>query len=398
MDKPVTDNFLPNDPAVTHGPNKTLQCEIRGWAVKATEEEKVRQRVLHWRIDKNWPNDNLRLEHPYKCVGDPERIRIRPDIELLVGGKVKVVIECKRPEVPLSESVDEQAIMYARKSKAEWIWVTNGDSHRFLKQQGNKWEPVDRLEPLMDGTAQPLPAEEPDFPDDVNDKAAFRRYVKSLKDRPLQEAGKHLKQNERCFVLAMHRVLFGVEEKEKKLPYSHDGVHILEDRGSRWRNFTNASGGRYYTRYAEFIAATSGRVETVSLAVSPNYINGKYAGLRLCAGVTKPKRKHLALELNVGDGDTHCPWDEKRRRWEIYHDGRMSRISNADVMEAVREAGIGSWIDTYDDDKEWVYLGYLAESATWRNSKKLLANLIHYAIIRTNLREADAVRRKAKAV
>ena len=391
----MTNNFLPKfDPAVTHGPN-TLQCEIRG-AVSATEEEKVRQRVLHWLIrDKEWPIDNLRLEHSYKCVGDPERTRIRPDIELLVGGKVKVVIECKRPDVPLSESVDEQAIMYARKSKAEWIWTTNGDNHRFLKQQGNKWDPVDRLEPLMEGAAVPLPVKKPDFPDDVNDKAAFKRYVKSLKDRPLQEAGKYLKQNERRVVLAMHRVLFD-DKITKKLPYSHGGVHILEDRGSKWRSFSNASDGRFYTRYAEFIAATSGRVETVSLAVSPNYINGKYAGLRLCAGVTKPKRSHLALELNVGD--VHCPWDEKQRRWKIYHDGRMSWISNADVMEAVREAGMENWIDT-DNGKERVYLGYLADatSVTWRKSKKLLANLIHYAIIRTNLREADAARRKAKA-
>ena len=391
----MTDNFLPKfDPAVTHGDN-TLQCEIRNKAVRATPEERIRQRILHWLIhDKKWSRECLDLERSYELVGDPDGTRIRPDIELLVGGKVKVVIECKRPDVPLSESVDEQAIMYARKSKAEWIWATNGDSNRFLKRRGNKWPRVDRLEPLMDGATQPLSVEEPKIPDDCNDKATFKRYVKSLKDCPLQEAGEDLKQNERCFVLAMHRVLFG-EEKEKKLPYSHDGVHILEDRGSRWRNFTNASGGRYYTRYAEFIAATSGRVEAVSLAVNPNYINGKYAGLRLCAGVTKPNRSHLALELNVGD--THCPWDEKQCRWEIYHDGRMSWISNADVMEAVREAGMDNWIDTYDDGKEWVCLGYLAESATWRNSKKLLANLIHYAIIRTNLREADAARRKASA-
>ena len=78
----------------------------------------------------------------------------------------------------------------------------------------------------------------------------------------------------------------------------------------------------------------------------------------------------------------------------------MSGIPNATVMKAVREAGMKKWVDTYDEDtttKEWVYLGDLAESATWRNSKKLLANLIHYAIIRTNLREADAARRKAKA-
>ena len=323
-------------------------------------------------------------------MGDPERTRIRPDIELLVGGKVKVVIECKRPDVPLDERVYEQAIGYAIKSKAEWIWVTNRKEHRFLRRHDGKWKRVETLEPLEESA----PLNKPDIPDNVNDKS-FERYVESSNDAQLQEGGKYLDQNERRLVLAMHRVLFGVE---KKLPYSHDGVHILEDRGSRWRNFTNASGGRFYTRYAEFIAATSGRVEAVSLAVNPNYINGNYAGLRLCAGVTKPKRSHLALELDMRD--THCPWDEKQRRWEIYHDGRMSRIPNATVMEAVRETGMEKWIDVDDEDtraKEWVYLGDLAEFATWRNSKKLLANLIHYAIIRTNLREADAARRKAKA-
>ena len=313
---------------MTHGDNNTLQCEYRNKAVRHTPEERVRQRILHWLIrHKKWPRDSLRLEHPYDWVGDPGRTRIRPDIELLRDGNVEVVIECKRSDVPLSESVGEQAIEYANKSKAKWIWTTNGDNHGFLKRQkNNEWQSVDRLKPLMEGEARPVSVKKLDFPDDVNDKAAFKRYLESLNDRQLLKANKRLDQNERRFVLAMHRVLFDVE---KKLPYSHDGVHILEARGSRWRNFTNASGGRFYTRYAEFIAATSGRVEAVSLAVNPNYINGEYVGLRLCAGVTKPNRSHHALELNL-DG-THCPWDEKQGRWNIYHDGRMSGVRNDDV-------------------------------------------------------------------
>ena len=396
----MTDNFLPEfAPPVTHGDNNTLQCEYRNKAVRHTPEERVRQRILHWLIrHKKWPRDSLRLEHPYDWVGDPGRTRIRPDIELLRDGNVEVVIECKRSDVPLSESVGEQAIEYANKSKAKWIWTTNGDNHGFLKRQkNNEWQSVDRLKPLMEGEARPVSVKKLDFPDDVNDKAAFKRYLESLNDRQLLKANKRLDQNGRRFVLAMHRVLFDVE---KKLPYSHDGVHILEARGSRWRNFTNASGGKFYTRYAEFIAATSGRVEAVSLAVNPNYINGEYVGLRLCAGVTKPNRSHHALELNL-DG-THCPWDEKQGRWNIYHDGRMSGVRNDDVMEAVREAGMDEWVNTYYDDnkgKEWVYLGDLADaaSATWRNSRRLLANLIHYAIIRTNLREADAARKATTA-
>ena len=387
----MIDNFLPEfKPRKTHGDN-TLQCQIRNKAVPYTPEEKVRQRVLHWLIcDKKWPKDHLRLEHKYDWVGDPGRTRIRPDIELLVGDKVKVVVECKRPEVPLSDLVEKQAIEYALKSKAEWIWTTNGDSHGFLKRKGNLWQSLDQLEPLMEGKARPVSVKKPDFPDDINDKAAFKRYLKSLNDSQLQNACKYLDQNERRFVMSMHRLLFDIE---KQLPYSHDGVHILEDRGSRWRNFTNASGSEFYSRYADFIAATSGRVEAVSLAVNPNYINGEYVGLRLCIGVTKPNRSHHALEMNTDE--THCPWDKKHSGWEVYHDGRMSGIPNATVIEAVREAGMDNWVDIDDDGKEWAFFGYLAdaESVTWRNSKKLLANLIHYAIIRTNLREAYAARK-----
>ena len=60
-------------------------------------------------------------------------------------------------------------------------------------------------------------------------------------------------------------MLFGVC---KKLPYSHGGVHILEDRGSAWHSFGNRSGGSYHTRYADFMAATQGAVEAVSVAVN----------------------------------------------------------------------------------------------------------------------------------
>ena len=389
----MADNFLKFKPPVTHGHKDMLRCAIRG-TVRATPEEMARQSVLHWLIgDKEWPKDNLRLEHSYDYVGDPGRTRIRPDIEVLVNGKVKVVIECKRYDVPLDERVYKQAEEYAFKSGAKWIWATNGKKHRFLKWQDNEWRVVPKLEPLEVSAPQP---EKPEIPDECNDKATFKRYLKSCEDTQLLNADKHLDWPERRFVLAMHRMLFGVE---KKLPYSHDGVHILEDRGSRWRNFSNASGGSFYTRHAEFIAATSGCVEAVSLAVSPNYIYrehidlSEYVGLRLCIGVTKPNRSHYALELKPDTTQI-----EKTGKWKIYHDGRMSRIPNATVMKAVREAGMEKWIDTNEEDtttKERVYLGNLTESATWRNSKKLLANLIHYAIIRTNLREADAARRKA---
>ena len=372
----MTDNFLPDiHPVITHGTEGTYQCLVRDKAVRATPEERVRQRVLHWLIhNKGWPKDKLRLEQSYEWVSDPTRTRIRSDIELLDDGDVLVVVECKRFDVPLDERVDQQAIEYAVKARARWIWTTNGKSHGFFEKHGSEWRRVASLEPLEVFSDPPVAKLE--FPASADDYAAVARYWESFGDSQFLDGGADYDSR---FVLAVHRVLFDVP---RKLPYSHGGVHILEDRGSAWHYFKNASGRGYRTRYADFIAATQGRVEAVSVAVN----RWHRGGIRLCVGIRKPKRNHHALQLNVDQ----CKWDDEKKSWHVYHDGSMSKVRRAIVMEAVREAQAGRWIDMHDDGRERIYLGTLpdADSAKWHNFRNLLANLIHYAIIRTNLREA----------
>ena len=250
----MTDNFLPDiHPVITHGGEDTCQCLVRDKAVRATPEERVRQRILHWLIhEKGWTKDNLRLEQSYRWVSDPARTRIRSDIELLGGGGVLVVVECKRGDIPLDERVDKQAIEYAVKARARWIWTTNGERHGFFEKHGSQWRPATALEPLKVFSDPPVAKLE--FPANIDDDAALARYWESFGDSQFLEEGA---EYDARFVLAMHRVLFDVP---KKLPYSHGGVHILEDRGSAWHNFGNRGGG-YSTRYADFIAATQGRVE-----------------------------------------------------------------------------------------------------------------------------------------
>ena len=337
----MSTNFLPDfDPVVTHGTEATVQCLIRDKAVRATPEERIRQRVLHWLVhDKGWSKENLRLEQSYQWVSDPARTRIRSDIELLDDGDVLIVVECKRSDVPLDERVDQQAIEYAVKARARWIWTTNGKSHGFFKKHGSQWQPVASLEPLEVISDPPVPKLE--FPASADDPDAVARYWQSFADPQFRDRGGDYDPR---FVLAVHRVLFDVR---KKLPYSHGGVHILEDRGSAWHNFGNRSGEGYSTRYADFIAATQGRVEAVSVAVN----RWHRGGLRLCVGVRKPKRTHHSLQLN----SDQCEWDEKKKSWHIYHDRRMSQVPRDIVLEAVREAQSGRWIDTYDDGREWLY-------------------------------------------
>ena len=378
-------NFLPDyTPNETRtGRRNTLLCAKRHRAVPATPEERVRQRILNWLVtDKGWPVRRIELERSYEWVGDPARHRIRPDIELLDGEeRTLVVVECKAPGIPLGGPVEQQAREYAVKSGARHIWISNGDAHKFLIQKSRgTWAMTDRLEPL--GTDCAPPPVNFDFPD-VNDEKSVRRYFEThFRDQGYTD----LETEDQWIVLSFHKLLFDMP-KSKYLPFSCQGVHVLEDRGADYHEFGNAGGGRWRNLYGDFIAATSGRVEALSVAVYA--WGGEGGGIRLCVGVRKAERNHHALQMDLKD----CDWDEENQCWRVYHDGKMSQIRREMVLAAVEESGAGDWLEVHEGTT-YLYLGDLhwAESATWENSREFLANALHYGLIRSNLRDAHRAR------
>ena len=380
----MTDNFLPEFhlPETSGAPRNKLRCQVRGYEVPATPEERVRQRVLHWLINtKSWKN--LRLEKAYPWESDPNRSHIRPDIELLDDDEnVVVVVECKHENVPLGKAVYDQAIEYAIKSGAPYIWVTNGEQHGFLEDIDGRYKSVSSIEPL--GEEYEPPTGRVAFPN-MHDAAEVKSYLEQMDLAPLNEETSDV--GERNFTLALHKAIFDVldENHVKQMPFSSEGVHLLEYAGAAFHQFSNRSGGSYYTRYADFIAATRGRVEAMSVAVNA----WQSGGIRLCVGVSKAERKPHALQLDFAE---NCEWSDERKCWDVYHDGAMSQVKSSVVLDAVREAGCRHWIYVDENQKEWVYLGELpeAEAVTWENTREFLANLLHYGIIRTNLREALA--------
>ena len=391
----TTDNFLPpykrRETQTRRG--NTLQCLKLGRAVPATPEERVRQRILHWLIDvKKWPVQKIELERSWPWVGDPSRHRIRSDIELIGDKETVVVVECKAPGIPLGPEVERQAQEYALKSKAEYIWLSTGDQHKFLVRSSRvSWAVTRTLEPLA-ATYAP-PAVSLDFPDSRDAQAVRRYFRRFFRNEGVDkydadaryEAYAALEAKERRLFLAMHKLLFDVP---KRLPFSFEGVHVLEDRGPNLHEFSNAGGGKWRGLYADYIAATSGRVEALSLRVDG--WGGSRGGIRLCVGVRKAGRKHHALQMDTVDSE----WVEARRCWEVYHTGRMSRVSNDTVIKAVEESGAGAWRENPHGYEGYLYLGDLhdAASADWENSKAFFANLLHYGLIRTNLREAVKAR------
>ena len=295
-----------------------------------------------------------------------------------------IVIECKEPGIPnIDDAAVNQAEKYATKLKAKYIWVTNGDADLFFEKQKSAWKEVQTIEQL--GTISP-------FPMSVNRPfKPIGEYLELLSKEQANEVVLELSEGHNKekldFILAIHQLIF---KTDFKLPFSSQGVHILEDRGISYLKF-GTGGGEWCGYYRVLLVATEGRVETVAVATQQYDHESQHGNALLCVGFIKESRHHHALQLQLED----C--DKTKDGWEIWHDRSMSQTSRETVSEAVIESGREDLIvNDEDDDKPWVYLGDLPkrDNVTWKNSKKMLANLIHYALIRTELRDARKTTKK----
>lgn len=111
--------------------NKTLIYDpIRKKYVALTPEEWVRQHLIRYLVtEKSYPASLLSIETPLKLV----RMNKRSDV--LVNdrnGNPLMLIECKAPEVPVTQKVFEQVVIYNMSIKAACLMVTNGLTHYCL--------------------------------------------------------------------------------------------------------------------------------------------------------------------------------------------------------------------------------------------------------------------------
>ena len=100
---------------------------IRKKFVKLTPEEWVRQHVVHFLLEqKHYPASLMNVE-----VGmEIQTMRRRADIVCYESdGGVRMITECKAPEVKITQTVFEQIAQYNMCLKAKYLLVTNGLEH-----------------------------------------------------------------------------------------------------------------------------------------------------------------------------------------------------------------------------------------------------------------------------
>jgi len=105
--------------------------DFRNKSVICTPEEWVRQHVAHWLVNERGISRNrIRLELGFELNGLSKRV------DILVFNEhfdPWLLVECKRPEVKLDDSVYQQAVRYNLVWKVPQLMLTNGLESQWLE-------------------------------------------------------------------------------------------------------------------------------------------------------------------------------------------------------------------------------------------------------------------------
>ncbi|MSP84718.1 MAG: type I restriction enzyme HsdR N-terminal domain-containing protein [Flavobacteriaceae bacterium] len=110
--------------------------EIRKKFIVITPEEWVRQHVVQFLLqDKKYPKSHINVEKLLKINDLNKRYDVvvyNPD------GSIFILVECKAPEIKISQNTFDQIARYNMTLNAEYLMVTNGLNHYFCKMDYEK--------------------------------------------------------------------------------------------------------------------------------------------------------------------------------------------------------------------------------------------------------------------
>ena len=105
--------------------------EIRKKFILLTPEEWVRQHVVQYLLqEKNYPKSYINVEKLIKINSLNKRYDI---VVYQPNGELFLLIECKAPEIKISQDTFDQIARYNLVLNAKYLMVTNGLNHYFCQ-------------------------------------------------------------------------------------------------------------------------------------------------------------------------------------------------------------------------------------------------------------------------
>ena len=103
--------------------------EIRKKYIKLTKEEWVRQNCVNFLVkEKKFPQVLINVEKMLKINNLSKRYDI---VVYNSDGSIKLLVECKSPEIKITQKTFDQIAIYNMSLKAELLMVTNGINHYY---------------------------------------------------------------------------------------------------------------------------------------------------------------------------------------------------------------------------------------------------------------------------
>ncbi len=104
---------------------------VRKKFVSLTPEEWVRQHVLHYLVlDKKYPLSHINIEKQIILNGLKKRYDI---VVFNKDGSIHLLVECKAPQIAISQKTFDQIASYNFKLDASFLMVTNGLAHYYCQ-------------------------------------------------------------------------------------------------------------------------------------------------------------------------------------------------------------------------------------------------------------------------
>ena len=103
---------------------------IRKKFVLLTPEEWVRKHVIQDLLDKGISKTRLSIEKQFEVMGQQKRF------DVVVAGSnasIALLVECKAPEVPITQATFDQIARYQLALNANYLMVTNGLAHIYCQ-------------------------------------------------------------------------------------------------------------------------------------------------------------------------------------------------------------------------------------------------------------------------
>jgi hypothetical protein len=105
--------------------------EIRKKFILLTPEEWVRQHTIQFLLqEKKYPKSYINAEKNISVNGTKKRYDL---VVFKPNGELFLLVECKAPEVTISQQTFDQIARYNLKLNADYLMVTNGLNHYFCE-------------------------------------------------------------------------------------------------------------------------------------------------------------------------------------------------------------------------------------------------------------------------